>query len=49
MLTPSNIYFSFALKEIQINYKNEDIPNRIFTEMLQGLICVKILTSLFIL
>lgn len=29
MLTLSNIYFSFVLKEIQINYKNEDIPNGI--------------------
>lgn len=34
MLTLSNIYFSFVLKEIQINYKNEDISNGIFTEML---------------
>lgn len=29
MLTLSKIYFSFVLKEIQINYKNEDIPNGI--------------------
>lgn len=49
VLTLSKIYFSFVHKEIQINYKNEDIPNGIFTEMLQGLICVKVPTSLFIL